>query len=369
MRTIGYIIQKEFIQIFRDRFMPKIIFLVPLLQLLILSYTATFEIKQTRIVILDNDHSVESRKLISLFQGSRFFSCSLDVEGMEVAERLINTRKVHQVLVIPHGFERTMINREPVTIQLITDAVDGSAGALRSAYAQSIVQRYSLDINTRVTGLDIKPPLVATWSFWYNPELHYTTFMVPGILVLLVTIIGLFLTGINLVREKEMGTIEQINVTPIRKIQFIAGKLIPFWIIGLIELTFGLILAHFFFDVPILGNPAIIYLVAAIYLVLIMGIGLIISTVSDTQQQSMFISWFFLVLFILMSGLFTPAESMPAWAQIFNRINPIAYFIQVIRLVMLKGSGLADVSHQVISLSIYAVASIVIAVRRYRKTS
>ncbi|HAQ65079.1 MAG TPA: ABC transporter permease [Bacteroidales bacterium] len=368
MRTIGYIIQKEFIQIFRDRFMPKIIFAVPLFQLLLLSYAATFEIKQTRIVILDNDRSVESRRLVSLFQGSSFFSSLTDVEGIEEAEKLINTRRVHQILTIPRGFERKMIVEKSVTLQLITDAVDGSAGSIRSAYAQSIIQRYSMLINTRVTGLNITQPIVATWSFWYNPELQYTTFMVPGILVLLVTIIGLFLTGINLVREKEMGTIEQINVTPIKKIQFIAGKLIPFWIIGLVELTFGLILARLVFDVPILGNPAIIYLVAGIYLVLIMGIGLIISTVSDTQQQSMFISWFFLVLFILMSGLFTPAESMPAWAQIFNKINPIAYFIQVIRLVMLKGSGLADVSVQLISLSVYAFASIVIAVHHYKKT-
>lgn len=368
MRTIRYIIQKEFIQIFRDKFMPKIIFVVPMLQLLVLSYTATFEIKQTRLAIVDLDHSAESRELSAMFNGSEFFSVTANPMRIADAERLINMRKVHQVLVIPDGFGREMLADHTTTIQLITDAVDGSAGALRSAYAQGIIQDYSLKINTELAGRVLRAPLQATWSFWFNPELDYTTFMVPGILVLLVTIIGMFLAGMNVVKEKELGTIEQINVTPVSKIQFITGKLVPFWIIGLFELTIGLILARLVFNIPMLGNIGVIYLVAAVYLVLVLGIGLIISTMSDTQQQSMFISWFFLVLFILMSGLFTPAESMPEWAQNFNKINPIAYFIQVVRLVMLKGSGLADVMVQFLSLVAYAVGAISIAVWRYKKT-
>lgn len=368
MRTIRYIIQKEFIQIFRDSFMPKIIFIVPMLQLLVLSYTATFEIKKTNLAIVDQDKSDDSRELISMFEGSRFYTLAASPASLNEAQRLINTRKVHQILVIPAGFGREMVAEKSTTLQLITDAVDGSAGALRSAYAQNIIQNYSLKINTEVTGMKLTPPIKATWSFWFNPELDYTTFMVPGILVLLVTIIGMFLSGMNVVKEKELGTIEQINVTPINKLQFITGKLVPFWIIGLLELTLGLILARFIFKVPVLGNIGVIYLVAAIYLVLVLGVGLIISTLSDTQQQSMFISWFFLVLFILMSGLFTPVESMPHWAQIFNKINPVAYFIQVVRLVMLKGSGLADIKVQLVSLSAYAAAAISVAVWRYRKT-
>jgi ABC-2 type transport system permease protein len=165
-----------------------------------------------------------------------------------------------------------------------------------------------------------------------------------------------------------MGTIEQINVTPINKIQFITGKVVPLWIIGLLELTLGLVLARVVFDIPVLGSVGLIYLVASVYLVLVLGLGLIISTLSDTQQQSMFISWFFLVLFILMSGLFTPVEGMPAWAQTLNTVNPISYFIEVIRLVMLKGSGFVDIKSQLVSLSGYAVLVMTIAVWRYRKT-
>lgn len=368
MRTIRYIIQKEFIQIFRDKFMPKIIFVVPMLQLLVLSYTATFEIKKTNIAIVDFDRSSQSRELVSRFSGSDFFMITHYPLQLVEAERLINTRKVHQVLVIPERFSHDLLAYKSANIQLITDAVDGSAGALRSAYAQNIIQNFSLDINTALAGRELASPIESTWSFWFNPELDYTTFMVPGILVLLVTIIGMFLAGMNVVKEKEMGTIEQINVTPINKLQFIAGKLIPFWIIGMMELTFGLLLAKLIFDIPMLGSIGLIYLVACVYLILVLGIGLIISTLADTQQQSMFISWFFLVLFILMSGLFTPAESMPGWAQALNTINPIAYFIDVVRLVMLKGSGLQDVKPQLLSLSVYAVIAIWVAAWRYHKT-
>lgn len=339
-----------------------------MLQLLVLSYTATFEIKKTRIAIVDFDKSSSSRELVSLFEGSRFFTIPYYPSQMSEAEQLIDTRKVHQVLVIPEGFCRDMQVNHEVSLQLVTDAVDGSAGALRSAYAQGIIQDYSQEINTTISGRRVSGPIVATWSFWYNPELDYTTFMVPGILVLLVTIIGMFLAGMNVVKEKEMGTIEQINVTPINKIQFITGKLVPFWIIGLLELTLGLVLARVVFDIPVLGSVGLIYLVASVYLVLVLGLGLIISTLSDTQQQSMFISWFFLVLFILMSGLFTPVEGMPAWAQTLNTVNPISYFIEVIRLVMLKGSGFVDIKSQLVSLSGYAVLVMTIAVWRYRKT-
>jgi len=207
------------------------------------------------------------------------------------------------------------------------------------------------------------------WSFWFNPELDYKTYMVPGILVLLVTIIGMFLAGMNVVREKEIGTIEQINVTPIKKYQFIAGKLIPFWIIALFELAVGLLAARLIFDIPLLGNIFLIFFIASVYLLVVMGIGLFLSTVTNTQQQSMFLSWFVLVIFILMSGLFTPVESMPHWARSLNVVNPIAYFIAMIRMVMLKGSGFQNVSDKLGILFIYGIAMLSLAVWRYRKTT
>ena len=206
-------------------------------------------------------------------------------------------------------------------------------------------------------------------SFWYNKTLNYKTFMVPGILVLLVTMITLFLSGMNIVREKEIGTLEQINVTPIKKSQFIIGKLFPFWVIGLGLLSIGLIIAKVLFNVPIIGNLGLMYLYTSIYILVILGIGLFISNFTDTQQQAMFISWFFMVIFILMSGLFTPIESMPKWAQIITEFNPIKYFVQVMRMVMLKGSGIIDILPQLLKTILYALIMNGLAVWSYKKTN
>jgi ABC-2 type transport system permease protein len=193
--------------------------------------------------------------------------------------------------------------------------------------------------------------------------------MVPGILVLLVTMITLFLSGMNIVREKEIGTLEQINVTPIKKSQFIIGKLFPFWVIGMALLTIGLIIAKLVFNVPMIGSLPLMYFYTSIYILVVLGIGLFISNFTDTQQQAMFIAWFFTVIFILMSGLFTPIESMPQWAQIVTEFNPIKYFVEVMRMVMLKGSGFMDILPQVLKTLLYALVMNGLAVWSYKKTS
>jgi len=191
--------------------------------------------------------------------------------------------------------------------------------------------------------------------------------MVPGILVLLVTMITLFLSGMNIVREKEIGTLEQINVTPIKKYQFIIGKLFPFLILGLVLLTVGLIIAKLLFNIPIIGSIGLMYGYTIVYILVILGIGLFISNFTDTQQQAMFIAWFFMVIFILMSGLFTPIESMPHWAQVLTEFNPIKYFVQVMRMVMLKGAGLEDIYPQFIKTLAFAVVMNGLAVISYKK--
>src|SRR5690606_7910833 len=206
-------------------------------------------------------------------------------------------------------------------------------------------------------------------SFWYNTTLDYKTFMVPGILVLLVTMITLFLSGMNIVREKEIGTLEQINVTPIRKSQFIIGKLFPFWVIGMGLLTIGLILAKVIFNTPMLGSLILLYAYTSIYILVILGMGLLISNFTDTQQQAMFIAWFFVVIFILMSGLFTPIESMPKWAQIVTEFNPIKYFVEIVRMVLLKGSGFMDILPQLLKTLLYAILMNGLAVWSYKKVN
>jgi len=193
--------------------------------------------------------------------------------------------------------------------------------------------------------------------------------MVPGILVLLVTMIGTFLSSMNVVREKEIGTIEQLNVTPLRKRDFIVGKLLPFWFLALVELAIGLVVAKLVFHIPMLGSVLLIFALAGLYLLVMLAIGLLVSTVTETQQQAMFLAWFFIVIFILMSGLFTPIESMPAWAQRFTLLNPIAYFIEIMRRVLLKGAGIGAVRDQVIALAVYAAVMLTLATSQYRKVS
>ena len=275
------------------------------------------------------------------------------------------------VLVINSGMEKSLVRENKTTIQLLVNAINGTVAGISNYYAISILGNYNKDIIAKWYGVGESSEFKQVkidYSFWYNPELNYKTFMVPGILVLLVTIISLFLSGMNLVREKEIGTIEQINVTPIKKYQFIAGKLIPFWIIALFELAFGLILGKLMFDIPIVGNIFLVFAFAAVYLLAVLGIGLFISTITNNQLQSMFFSFFFMLVFILMSGLFTSVESMPNWAQMIDRINPIYYFIRVMRMILLKGSTFSNIIPEFIAISTYAVAILGLSVWRYRKT-
>lgn len=370
MRTILYILQKEFIQVFRDKAMLPIIFIIPIVQLLVLSYTATFEIKNVRFIVVDHDHSSESRKLIDKFSGSAFFTEVGQLDSYKAAEQAIKKNQADQILVIETDFEKHLFNEKHGNVQVVTNAINGSAASLMSAYAISIINDFNKEILIKKLPVHFQGmPIKLSPSFWYNPELNYITYMVPGILVLLITIIGMFLSSMNIVKEKELGTIEQLNVTPIRKLEFIAGKLIPFWIIAMADLLIGLLLAHFWFRITIAGNPFLLLFVAGIYLILVLGFGLLVSTLTNTMQQAMFISWFFLLVFILLSGLFTPIESMPLWAQKFNVINPLAYFIKINRMIMLKGSGFMDFQKDFWILSGYAMMMIAFSTLRYRKTT
>jgi ABC-2 type transport system permease protein len=369
MKTILYILQKEFIQVLRDKSMLPMILFIPIIQLLILSYTATFEIRNIRLVVCDLDHSPESRELGSKFAGSSFYEIIQFATNYDEGLEQLKHGRAEQLLVIEHGFAENLQRYGNASVLLTTDAINGSAASLMNVYGFSIINQFGREKAAAATGGSIiREPLKIEPAFWYNPELDYKTYMVPGILVLLVTIIGMFLSAMNVVREKELGTIEQINVTPIRKYQFMTGKLLPFWIIALFELAFGLILARVVFGISVAGSIPLLFGVAAVYLLVVLGFGLLVSTITDTMQQAMFISWFFMVIFILMSGLFTPVESMPDWAQWINKANPLAYFIKINRMIMLKGSGFSDFSDLFLGLVFYALLTLSLAVWRYRKT-
>ncbi len=213
------------------------------------------------------------------------------------------------------------------------------------------------------------PTIEVTSANWFNPEMNYHVFMVPGILAILVTIVGGFLSALNIVKEKETGTIEQINVTPIRKHHFIIGKLIPFWILGNIIFTLGLMIAWLVYGIVPQGNLAVLYTCTSVYLLAILGFGLLISTFCDTQQQAMLIMFFFMMIFILMGGLYTTIDSMPDWAKVVSQFNPASYLIESVRMVILKGSGLRDVLPHIIKLSMFAIVLNGWAIYNYKKTS
>jgi ABC-2 type transport system permease protein len=280
--------------------------------------------------------------------------------------------KTDVIIQIPNNFEKGLVKDNKAQLQIIIDAINGSAAGLTFAYTASIISDFNKDLITEWFNFDPKAKtnsLNISTLHWYNPELNYKTFMVPGILVLLVTIVGFFLSGMNVVREKEIGTIEQLNVTPIKKYQFIAGKLIPFWVISMFELSFGLVLGKLIFKIPIEGNVGLVFGVASVYLLVILGMALFVATVTNTQQQSMFVSWFLLILFILMSGLFTAIENMPKWAQYLDYLNPVAYFIRAIRMILLKGSTFWDIRKEFFALVIYGITVLMLASWRYKKVS
>jgi ABC-2 type transport system permease protein len=351
--------------------MVPVIFVVPFVQLIILVNAASLDMKRIEMIIVDKDLSSLSRKLSDKFTNSPFFSLSKTTFSVSAAENDMLRNEADMIVVIPKGFEKKLYQQGKAALQLQIDAINGMTAGLINAYASQIINGYNREIlsesginsllNYNTSIIDI------SYSFWYNSELKFKYYMVPGILVILVTLIGMFLASLNLVREKEMGTIEQINVTPIQKYQFIIGKLVPFWIIALFELAFGLTLGKLLFNIPIEGNLLLLFAFASIYLVAVLGIGLFLSTLSQNQQQAMFLNFFFLLTFILMSGIFTPAESMPHWAQEINTINPLAYFMRVIRMILLKGSEFRDILGDFIGISLIAVALISLATWRYRK--
>ncbi|OFX68069.1 MAG: ABC transporter permease [Bacteroidetes bacterium GWE2_29_8] len=374
MRIILFLLRKEFLQVFRNKSMLPLIFMVPIIQLIILVNAATFEMKSIRIFIIDNDMSSSSRSLISKISGSPFYKIVNTGFSYKQAMDEMHKGKTDAILNIPPDFEKKLFKENTGKIQLVINAINGTSAGLISAYTNTIINDFNRKIiidasqNIAVNASLIKS-LNINYSFWYNPELNYKTFMVPGVLVLLVTLIGFVLSSMNVVREKEIGTIEQINVTPIKKYQFIIGKLFPIWIIGLFELAFGLAIGKLLFNIPMVGSLPLLFFVASLYLIVVLGMGMFVSTLVETQQQAMLISFFLLMIFILMSGLFTSIESMPDWAQYIVKANPIAYFIKIIRLILLKGAGIMEIKKDIIILVLFGISMMSFAIIRYRKTS
>ena len=371
MRTLYYILQKEFTQIFRNKSMLPVIFVMPLVQMLILVFAATNELRQVDLAIVDFDNSDSSRKLTSEITGNPFFIVRQNLASSQDAEDLLMRNKIDLALVIPQNFDKDLTLSKKADVQVLVDAINGMAAQLSLGYLSNVIGNYSqkILIRTGKPGPGLMKSIGIKSTYWFNPQLNFKYYMAPGILVVLITVIGMLLGGMNLVREKELGTIEQINVTPIKKWQFIAGKLLPFLAIGLFDLAFGLLIARLAFNIPIRGSMLLLFGMGSIYLMLVLSLGLFISTISDTVQQATFVTFFMLIVFILMSGLFTPVESMPDWAQKLDYANPLYYFVKIMRSIILKGSTFTDIFNEFAALSVFALCTFGLAIFRYRKTS
>ena len=369
MRILMYLLRKEFIQIFRNKAMLPIIFVLPIIQLIILTFAADFELKNIPYSYVDNDHTIESKRLMSRFENSHYFELNSVEKNFKQGMAVLDENQATLLIRIPKGFSNDLQKEKKSSIMLDVNSIDGMAASLSFSYANGIIQQFNEDIIQEWSGIDLKEasPLTVDTRYWFNVEMIYSNLMVPGILAVLITMIGMFLSSMNVVREKEIGTIEQINVTPIRKVTFIIGKLLPFWVIAMFELGFGLGLGKLVFDIPINGSILLLFAYTAIYLIVVLSLGLWISTFTDTQQQAMFLSWFLIVIFILMSGLFTPIENMPDWAQKLTYLNPAAYIIKVMRAILLKGSTFQDLKLDFLVISSYAIGMLSLAMISYRK--
>jgi ABC-2 type transport system permease protein len=340
--------------------------------LILMPLAADYEVRNINLAVVDHDKSPYSQKLISKIVASGYFRLAGYNASFKEAFGLIEADKADLILEIPHDFERNLIREDHEKLFVAVNAINGTKASLGGSYLGSIIGDFNADIRMQLVTpprFSQVPVIEVVASNWFNPVLNYKVFIVPGILAILVTMVGGFLSALNIVREKEIGTIEQINVTPIKKHIFILGKLIPFWVLANVVFTIGLLVARFVYGIVPVGSLLTLYAFISVYLLAVLGFGLLVSTLCDTQQQAMFIMFFFMMLFILLGGLFTSIDSMPEWAKLITRVNPVRYMIEVMRMVILKGSSFADVLPHVGVVALMAAVLNSWAIFNYKKTN
>lgn len=372
MHTLKFLLEKEFRQIFRDPAIMRLMLIMPVIQLVLLPLAANFEVKNVRLAVVDHDKSNLTLQMINNITASGYITLNGYAASYKEALVLFDKDDADIIMEIPAGFEKSLVREDNASVLLAVNAVNGTKANIGAGYLQTIIKQYNQQIRQRWLKLPRQPEnlqINVTYTHRYNPAMNYQQFMVPGILVILVTMVGAFLTALNIVKEKEIGTIEQINVTPVKKQYFILGKLIPFWFVGQAVLTIGLLIGRIFYKIIPLGNPLLIYLFSSVFLLAILGLGLLISTFAQTQQQAMLIAFFIMMIFILLGGLYTPVESMPTWAQWISKANPVTYFIDVMRRVIMKGSTLQDLLPQLGTVALFAVFLNSWAILNYHKRS
>lgn len=370
MRALLILLEKEFRQTFRNPAILRMMFMMPVVQLLIMPLAADYEVRNVKICVVDYDRSSYSQKLVNKITATSYFTLVDYTDSYQEALKFVEKDEADLILQIPPSFEKNLVRESEARLFLAINAINGVKAGLGGAYIQTIISDFNNEVRLdwiEVSKFASQPVIKISALNWFNPLMNYRFFMVPGILVILVTMVGAFLSALNIVREKEIGTIEQINVTPIKKYQFILGKLIPFWALGLVVLTIGLFIAWLVYGIVPVGSLVTIYVFAGVFLLSVLGLGLLVSTLANNQQQAMLLSFFMMMIFILLGGLYTSIDSMPKWAQIFTRFNPVSYFIDVMRMVVLKGSSLYDIRFHLIKVLLFGVFVNGLAIWAYRK--
>jgi ABC-2 type transport system permease protein len=369
MKTLAFLLEKEFRQLLRNRQLMRTLLLAPLIQLIILPLAADYSVKNISIAVVDNDHSTTSRRLIEKIVSSGYFRLKGYVGSYKDGLLMVEQDKADLALQIPLHFERDLVRENQKQVFVAINAIEGTKANLGGAYLGSIVTDFNEDIRLQWQVNNPAPAVTVSSSNWYNPFLNFHLYMVPAILVTLVTAMVAMQSAFNIVQEKESGTIEQINVTPIKKHIFIIGKMIPFMVLGIVLFTMGLLVGWILYGIVPLGSLWVLYGSLIVYLFSMLGLGLLIATYSGTQQQAMSLSFFFINIFNMMSGVFTAVDSMPGWARAIVATFPPSHFIKIMRPVVLKGSGFSDILPEILWLLGLGIALNLWAVLNYRKTS
>jgi len=372
MRKIGVIVRKEFAQIFRQPAILRMMIIMPIMQLILLPLAANYEVKNINLQVIDYDRSSYSFALIHKLEASPYFKLIPVSPNPQAAMQHIEQNTADLTMTIPLNFEKELFRESETVVKIEADAVNGTKASLGVAYASQIIRDYNREVREKIIQLprfNEFPMVEVRSSFWYNPLIKYPLFMVPGILALLVTMIGGLMSALNIVLEKELGTMEQLNVSPMKRYEFLLGKLVPFWVLGMVSITLGLLVAFVVYGIVPVGSMLTIYFFSGVYLVGALGVGLLLSTLVDNQLQATLFSFFIIMFFVLMGGLYTPVESMPEWAQTLASFNPVSYFIRVLRFIVIKGSGITDLLPELRAMILFGVVLNTLAVLNYRKRS
>ena len=360
--TLKYLIQKEFTQIRRNAFLPRLIVVFPIMIMCVMPWVMNMEVKNIKATVVDNDRSTLSQQLVHSIEASNYFIFKGQQPTYQAALNEIEKTRTDVVVVIPPDYSRDMNNGRQPQVLIAANAVNGTKGSMGSAYMNQIVTAH---VNPDAAAIQSR---VST-PFLYNKNLNFKLFMIPALFAIVMMLMTGFLPALNIVGEKEAGTIEQINVTPVSKWAFILAKLIPYWIIALFVITVCLLLAWAVYGITSVGPLALIYLLVMLLALFWSSFGLMISNYSDTMQQAIFVMWFFVVMMLLLSGLFTPTRSMPSWAYATTYVNPMSYFIEAVRTVFIRGGTLSSIWHQVLALLGIGSLMATWAVVSYKKNS